>query len=308
MRWLAALVALAALAVPVEARAYCRSTTTLEFNQGDPPKCDTEGKPLFWTSRCITMLVNRRASTKVSLATARTTLARSFDVWASASCDPCGAPGKPSIVGTEGGPTDCGKAYLRDGGTQTNTLVFYDRDWPNDEGQLALTTVTFKKDTGELVDADMEINATESISTTGAPETYDLESIITHEVGHVLGLAHSPDPTATMRPRYPTGDTTLRDLAQDDVCGICEVAPPGREAPCNATSGTCAAADGGTTTPETAVGNKADDPGYTCQCSAPGRAAASGWSALVLLAVSLLRSHNARRSRSRGSSYTQCSR
>jgi hypothetical protein len=311
MRVLAALLALAAVSAPWTAHAYCRSTTRLDFTPTETQPCDNEGKPLFWASRCITMLVNRQASAKVDLETARTLLGKSFGKWSSVTCDACGTPGSPSLVGTEGGPTDCGFGYLREG-TNTNVLIFYDKNWPREPGQLALTTVTFKKDTGEILDADMEVDATQPLSTTGEADAYDLESILTHEVGHVLGLAHSGDPNATMRPRYEAGDTTIRNLTADDTCGICAAAPPGRDAPCNATSGTCTATgtdagptpttDAGTPAGDTSVGDPADAPGYTCGCSAPGRTSRLAWPAIALGLLAIrLRSRNARSSRSRPS-------
>jgi hypothetical protein len=318
MRLLAALVAFAAISLPEAAHAFCQSTTNLDFVPSDGKPCDTEGKKLFWASRCITMLVNRKASTKVSLEETRDLLGKAFAMWSGVSCDACGATGQPSLVGTEGGATDCGFELVRDG-TNTNVLLYYDDAWPREPGQLALTTVRFKIDTGEIIDADLEINAAENITLTGDDGSYDLDSIITHEVGHVLGLAHSADPESTMRTRYPEGDTSLRTLAEDDICGICAAAPPGREAACTPTSGTCTPGttppdggtitpDGGTPTPNTAVGNKADDPGYTCSCSTPGHSAPFPYALLGLLIVSRLRSRIARASRSRGSSCTSCSR
>lgn len=329
MRVLSALLALAALSVttmPRTAHAFCRSTTTERFTPTEEQPCDTAGKPLFWPSRCITMLVNRSASAKASLETTQSLLAGAFAKWSNVTCDACGAPGKPSLVGTEGGPTDCGFGFDRTpGAVHTNVLSYYDKVWPNDADQIALTTVSYRIDTGEILDADLQINSTMQLATDGRSDAFDLDSVITHEVGHVLGLAHSGDPNATMRITYEPGDTTIRNLTGDDVCGICAAAPPGREAPCNAVAGTCTpttpdagGTDAGTTPvtdgapgvmPETSVGDPGEAPGYTCGCSTPGRASPFGWPALgVALLAIRLRSRSGQTSRSRRSSCTPCRR
>ena len=73
---------------------------------------------------------------------------------------------------------------------------------------------------------------------TPVPATsYDLPSILTHEVGHFLGMAHSTEPCTvggddcpTMNPFYTTGSDAYRSLEADDVAGICAVYPPSRKA------------------------------------------------------------------------------
>jgi hypothetical protein len=103
---------------------------------------------------------------------------------------------------------------------------------------LALTTVTYNPDTGEIYDADMEVNTAEyKIVASDVPKAdeYDLRSILTHEAGHFYGLAHAPDVEATMYASYDGGETKKRDLAPDDVCGICAAYPPVRTATCDTT-------------------------------------------------------------------------
>lgn len=296
MRWLWLAVAL--LAVPKSAHAFCRSTTNLDFVPTAATPCDITGKPLFWTSRCLQVRVHQTASKQASLATIRTTTASAFARWAAVTCDPCGVTGKPSLVTTEAGETDCKFGYLRDA-PNTNVVVFRDTGWTHDIGMLALTTVSFRKDTGEIVDADIEVNSAQQKISTGAadPSAFDLDSILTHEAGHLLGLAHSPVADATMRPRYDEGDLSLRDLAPDDVCGICAVAPPGRDAPCNGTSAaTCAATADGGTTPTPSPGG--DGGGCTIRARSSNASPAAAL-AVVALLLSRLRSRNARAPRSR---------
>src|SRR5262249_46305618 len=111
-----------------------------------------------------------------------------------------------------------------------NLIVFRDDGWPYNDpySTLGLTTVTFNAETGEIYDADMEINASGrnlSITDTVPSNGFDLLSVVTHEAGHFFGLAHATDPVATMYASYKPGSASLRDLAPDDIEGICAIYP-----------------------------------------------------------------------------------
>ena len=123
----------------------------------------------------------------------------------------------------------CSAVQFSEAGPNQHTIMFRDDAWPHSDeyNTLALTTVTFDTDTGEILDADMEINTKQHsiVTTTPVPSgSYDLESIITHEAGHFLGLAHTPDDSAVMYALYKPGSATL---TPDDVAGICAVYAPG---------------------------------------------------------------------------------
>lgn len=241
------------LAVPQDAAAWCRTTTDGQFEPTAQIPCDLDGTPLWWATRCVDLVVNRRASAQVDLETARAVVSESFASWSAADCpaDPVACvgngAGQPSITVREVGPTDCGAGFER-GGSNANVVVFYDGGWPHEDAQstLALTTVTYRTDDGRILDADIEVNSDRDIFFYTAAEPlqseYDLRSILTHEAGHFLGLAHTqPQNTdATMASRYVAGTTFMRSLSADDVCGICAAAPPDRDVVCNPqTPGAC---------------------------------------------------------------------
>ena len=49
---------------------------------------------------------------------------------------------------------------------------------------------------------------------------YDIESVVCHELGHVLGLGHSNTSQATMYYAISSGDASKRTLHQDDINGL----------------------------------------------------------------------------------------
>jgi len=55
----------------------------------------------------------------------------------------------------------------------------------------------------------------------------DLENVMTHELGHYLGLAHSTVLDATMFASAEAGETIKRDLDPDDIEGLCTIYPAG---------------------------------------------------------------------------------
>ena len=101
-----------------------------------------------------------------------------------------------------------------------------------------MTTTTYDANTGRIYDADIEFNEQHFVfDTAGATDRYDLQSVVAHEAGHVLGLDHSEFWDATMYGHINAGELDKRDLEPDDVAGLCSIYAPGGGCDCGAASG-----------------------------------------------------------------------
>jgi hypothetical protein len=92
---------------------------------------------------------------------------------------------------------------------------------------LAITYTTTAMANGEIFDADIIFNPgiDFSLSTTVPAGQYDFESVLTHELGHLLGLDHSAMLNATMFPRIGAGVSTPRVISDDDKAGLRAIYP-----------------------------------------------------------------------------------
>ena len=103
--------------------------------------------------------------------------------------------------------------------TPDNGALFSGSDRPG------RTRVFFDPLTGLISEADIALNPSAQFSTDGTFDTYDLESVLTHELGHLLGLEHSALVGATMQPRlalnglYTVPAFSPRTLSEDDRAG-----------------------------------------------------------------------------------------
>jgi hypothetical protein len=134
-----------------------------------------------------------------------------------------------------------------------DTAVYYD------PAALALTTVSARMSTGQITDADIEVNAfhfqwgdlVANPPASGA-QVHDLQNALTHEMGHLIGLDHTCYPpgstmarpndntgqpipdcndasadviATTMFPSADSGNINKRTLAPDDQNAVCEIYP-----------------------------------------------------------------------------------
>ena len=224
------LILVVAASAPSTAHAFCRTTTAAvppSYNSATKG-CFTEGLLLYWKNACVGYSIQSAGSTKIPAETANGIIDQAFATWTAQNCVDSGA--KVGIDVQNVGAAECAEVRYNTEGPNQNLVVFRDTTWPyNDPNNtLGLTTVTFNADTGEIYDADMEINATGSNLSTGDPVPrtgYDLLSVMTHEAGHFYGLGHAQTSSSTMYASYRQGSSALRSLSADDVAGLCSIYP-----------------------------------------------------------------------------------
>lgn len=115
---------------------------------------------------------------------------------------------------------------VNDGTDRQHVMVFVDT--PENRSvvgsALAVTVATFFSD-GRIVDADIVFNPTIAFSTNLAPNTFDLQSVATHEMGHALGANHSGVLSASMF--YGTAEQSNSQslLSADDAAFLTSAYP-----------------------------------------------------------------------------------
>ena len=251
----ALVVALVASFSADRASAYCRMTTDGSSQIGDAP-CPTEGAPLEWKNGCLSYAIDYRGSQSMDYADVEAAVDASFATWENADCG--GAT--PNLI-FKGAlePADCQRAELNTTGN-VNTIAFLDpfQDPCADEAYsplaFAVTIVWHNTSTGEIFDADMMIN--DELATgrsaggpyancpplgcpagdTFNPGDADLASIVTHEIGHFIGIGHTEVENATMFASAERTSVEKRTLEQDDRNAVCDIYPPGNlDETCDAT-------------------------------------------------------------------------
>ncbi len=99
-----------------------------------------------------------------------------------------------------------------------------------------------------IVDVDIMFNPSQTFATAAAGSNqFDLQSVATHEIGHLLGLDHSNIGHAVM---YPYGDTSQIGVHQtlwtDDIVGVGHLYPGPGSADSNGIEGTVTLTQAGT--------------------------------------------------------------
>jgi Matrixin len=276
----APMLACALLTASGEASAYCRSTTCTCASAAtcatDCPKdadgCPSTGTPLSWSGACAGFSLSVAGTSSLTEDQWSDAIVAGFNAWTGVDC---GGGEPPSIDLIQLRNVACNQGQYNPNGPNANLVYFDDNGWTGTtiDGTLAATTVSFAS-SGQILDADIAFNSSDHDFTVSDTDVQtDLVSIVTHEVGHFLGVAHSPLPDAVMFAMYTPG-TLKRTLTADDIAAVCAIYPPKRAAgacdptPMGGLETSCSTGTGG------------------CSVS-PSKAAGGEGSALILLGAAV---------------------
>lgn len=178
------------------------------------------GPILKWapTSMPVSWVVHPTPVTNVGAVAWIATFKKSMRAWAA----PAGSDINFAVAGT----TTIAAVSSGDG---KNVLFAQNTAWPNAAGILAITHYYFSLSTGIISGTDMEFNGedftwstafADEKAWTGLDNDYDLQSIMTHELGHGIGFGHSLDNTGVLPGNINYDDNgTPGNTADDQING-----------------------------------------------------------------------------------------
>ena len=170
----------------------------------------SSGLQPFWPSTPIPFWINVSGSPQITNGSDFIAVQAAFQTWGSIST---------SILSFSYMGTTPVSTVGEDG---INLVTFVDSSVPMGSDTVAATFSFFTIDsTGSLTieESDIALNPTASFSTSGDPGLYDLQSVLTHEIGHLIGLDDSGLVSSVMAPYIAPGQVAQRTLTFDDIAG-----------------------------------------------------------------------------------------
>ncbi|HVY39385.1 MAG TPA: MYXO-CTERM sorting domain-containing protein [Polyangia bacterium] len=238
--------------------------------------------PFFWAERTLPITVYTRGFNEPTMTSDQvlSAVSAAADAWSAAQND-CTYVTIQPWASDDPAPRAVNDSH--------NALIFRSSNWCQlaedgtcevdyDSSALAFTWDTANRNTGQIYDADIEVNLVDFkwadvLADPKLASDMDLQNALTHEMGHFLGLDHTcydpespgmrhrptddkgmplPDCMAasidvqdtTMYPSAMPGDTQKRTLAPDDRAGVCGIYPADHPPPEGNLGGGCTCAVG----------------------------------------------------------------
>ena len=181
---------------------------------------------LAWTKPVAYSITNRNV-TGVTAAQLQTAVANALNVWTTSA----NIPLTSQFLGFTNIDPD-----IDDG----NTVIGF-RPRPDLDLTLGATSYEIDAVTGQFVAADIFLNSffDWSVAANGDSSRYDVASVVTHELGHLLGLGHSALGETRLNPgggrtvlgkravmfpiAYPRGSVEDRGIQADDIAGMMDI-------------------------------------------------------------------------------------
>jgi MYXO-CTERM domain-containing protein len=251
------------------------------------------GAGFAWQQSCVPIVAFQGDFSEMTAAEVQAALTGAASAWNSAA-NPCTYFDLDVALEPAGTPVPVA-AYDR-----INMVIFRTASWcylnpecalDYDPAAITVTSDTAQKDTGQILDADVEVNAfgfhwADVVSHPALTDHQDLQNALTHAFGHLIGLdqpcydpssgvarpldntgqpavdcdqASAAMQATTMFPSYLPGDTQRRTLAPDDQAGLCGIYPLTADPnSCVASAGSCVCPTADGSVPMDAGGSGSD--------------------------------------------------